>query len=119
MYEAMKNEVEDVSEAISDVKVMIQDSHQARGSGDQSWMVEWLHQVDNLVRLDSGWDWMHFFKMIADNIDDELKNTPVSTSISPTHCNIGGLDCQCVHGLVGASQTPRRVCPITRGKYPE
>ena len=86
MYEAMKNEVEDVSEAISDVKVMIQDSHQARGSGDQSWMVEWLHQVDNLVRLDSGWDWMHFFKMIADNIDDELKNTPVSTSISSTHC---------------------------------
>ena len=29
MYEAMKNEVEDVSEAISDIKVMIQDSHQA------------------------------------------------------------------------------------------
>jgi len=80
MYEAMKNEVDDVSEAISDVKEMIYDSHHngaTGGYGDQNWMVEWLRQVDNLVRMDSGWGWVHFFKMIADNIDEELMNKPV------------------------------------------
>ena len=57
--------VEDVSEAISDVKEMIHDSHHngATGeSGDQSWIVEWLRQVGSLVRMDSGWGWVHFFK---------------------------------------------------------
>jgi len=27
--------------------------------------------------MDSGWGWVHFFKMMADNIDEELMNTPV------------------------------------------
>ncbi|KAF8342831.1 uncharacterized protein EI90DRAFT_3115365 [Cantharellus anzutake] len=80
MYEAMRNEVEDVSWAISDVKLVIRDSHARDAVGKhtaEGWEVEWLRQVDKLVRMDSGWGWIHFFEMIANSIDVDLVHTPV------------------------------------------
>lgn len=71
LYAAMKDEVEEVSAAISDVKDMMMRHASGGGGGDdddKGWQVDWLREVDKLVKIDAGWGWEHFFQMIEFNI---------------------------------------------------
>jgi len=82
LYEAMKEEVEDVSHAISDVKQMLR--HAAVGNSDaKDWEVEWLCQVDQLVKMDAGWGWIEFFDMIAYNLAPRTVSAP--SHLRPSH----------------------------------
>jgi len=52
---------------------------QAATSDDpQNWQVDWLREVDKLVKMDAGWGWEHFFKMIEFNIAAETVVAPES-----------------------------------------
>jgi len=76
----VKDAVEEVCEAISDVRQLLQENwekaHPASGAqataatednvGD--WRVEWLREVDKLLKMDAGWGWEQFFRMIFYNI---------------------------------------------------
>lgn len=83
MYDAMKDAVEDVSGAISDVREMLQDAAISQRSRDlvedtnDDWRVEWLREVDKLLKMDAGWGWEEFFNMIARNIDPSSYAAPV------------------------------------------
>jgi len=74
LYATMKDEVEDVSAAISDVKDMMRHA----SGDDKDWRVDWLREVDNLVKMDAGWGWEHLFRMIEFNIMPESVAAPES-----------------------------------------
>lgn len=77
----MKDEVEDVSGAISDVKDMMRHA----SGDDKDWHVDWLREVDKLVKMDAGWGWEHFFRMIEFNIMPESVAAPVRLYFSLDH----------------------------------
>jgi len=90
----MKDAVEDVCEAISDVRQLLQETwekaYPASGAkataatednvGD--WRIEWLREVDKLLKMDAGWGWEQFFQMISYNICEGHAAAPVRSSIS-------------------------------------
>lgn len=102
----MKEEVEDVAAAISDVKEMLRDAatlstirNGTSHAGDVTalnkrvaqedqvpkahvpWQVEWLRQVEKLVKMDAGWGWEHFFQMIEYNIASGTIAAPVRVNL--------------------------------------
>lgn len=92
----MKDAVEEVCEAISDVRQLLQENwektHSAPGAqptaatednvGD--WRIEWLREVDKLLKMDAGWGWEQFFRMISYNIREGYAAAPVRSSIMQT-----------------------------------
>jgi len=41
------------------------------------WRVEWLREVDKLLKMDAGWGWEQFFRMIFYNICEGRAAAPV------------------------------------------
>jgi len=71
----VKDAVEEVCEAISDVRQLLQENwekaHPASGAATDNlgdWRIEWLREVDKLLKMDAGWGWEQFFRMISYNI---------------------------------------------------
>ena len=83
----MKDAVEEVCEAISDVRQLLEEnwkrtsvkSAQATDTTEDvsGWRVEWLREVDKLLKMDAGWGWEQFFAMISYNICEERMAGPV------------------------------------------
>lgn len=88
LYDSMKEAVEEVMDAISDVRELLETHHSHARPQDPDlkssptpaeppWQVEWHQQVARLLTLDAGWDWAAFFRMIARNIDPDTIVAPV------------------------------------------
>lgn len=89
----MKDAVQDVAGAISDVRDLLQAQAQGRAqiwasqpcgvllaSSDidcADWRIEWLREVNKLLKMDAGWGWEQFFRMISYNIDPATIAAPV------------------------------------------
>ncbi|KAF8320329.1 Clavaminate synthase-like protein [Clavulina sp. PMI_390] len=88
LYSSMKEATEDVEAAIADVRSMLIQVHATSlDSADQTtpqddWRVEWHRQVNTLLKLDAGWGWEDFFRMISRNIDNETM--AASLELRPT-----------------------------------
>jgi Cupin-like domain len=70
MYQAMKDEVQDVEKSLEDVKEMIRDG--PRKPSDPPWQVEWTETVQNVARQDMGWAWDGFWNMIQVNLAEPV-----------------------------------------------
>lgn len=74
MYFAMCEEVQNVEEALCDVRDMIQDQHiatvktAAPESLQSTWQVEWTETVQRVASANAGWAWHGFWKMILRNL---------------------------------------------------
>ena len=61
MYDAMEQETDDVAEALSDVRAMLQET-------DEAWRTEFTRTVQFVVQQDSGWAWDGFWRMVQRNL---------------------------------------------------
>ena len=88
LYDSMKEAVEEVMDAISDVRELLETHHghtrpqdpdlnSSPRPAEPPWQAEWHQQVARLLTLDAGWDWAAFFRMIARNIDPDTIVAPV------------------------------------------
>ncbi|KAI3625711.1 hypothetical protein CBS9595_001072 [Malassezia furfur] len=66
MYEAMEHETDDVTEALSDVREMLQQNNPS------DWQTEFAGLVQDIVRQDAGWAWEGFWHMILHNITQSI-----------------------------------------------
>lgn len=94
----MKEAVSDVSDAISDVRDLLEAQSKSRklhlasdtssscrggdGEKQEDWRVEWLREVDTLLKMDAGWGWAQFFETISYNIDPNTIAAPVRLVLS-------------------------------------
>lgn len=62
MYRSMCEEVENVEEALSDVKEMMESQH------PKEWQQEWTDTVQQVLETNSGWAWLGFWQMVEYNL---------------------------------------------------
>lgn len=60
----MNQEIEQVEEALIDVKEMIK----ANNTTTSDWMLEWTQTVQQILITNSGWGWEGFWEMIEYNL---------------------------------------------------
>lgn len=65
MYESMKEGMEEVKKALSDVEEMLRDGG-GGGEAGEPWQREFWRLVQLVSRSDAGWDWRQFWKMVAE-----------------------------------------------------
>ncbi len=70
MYEAMKDEVIDVEQSLSDVQEMIRDAWKQQHGNEKTdgWRDEWVETVQRVVEQDMGWAWAGFWEMVEINL---------------------------------------------------
>lgn len=86
----MKDAMLDVADAISDVQDLLAKAHSVNSTqstlpstpmriagGAEEWKIEWLREVDKLLKMDAGWGWEQFFSMICHNIEPLTMAAPV------------------------------------------
>lgn len=123
----MKDAVEEVCEAISDVRQLLKDNWE-KATGRTSattddnaddWRIDWLREVDKLLMMDAGWGWEQFFRMISYNICTKHAAAPVrSSQISGTmlDATVWAGSVPPAHFLRSRSseRSRRRFCPAGR-----
>jgi hypothetical protein len=95
----MKDAVEEVCEAISDVRQLLKENWEKSSSASarttaitednvDDWRIEWLREVDKLLKMDAGWGWEQFFRMISYNICEKHAAASVCSSQLPAPNNV-------------------------------
>ncbi|EIW68489.1 hypothetical protein TREMEDRAFT_32435, partial [Tremella mesenterica DSM 1558] len=69
VFRALENAQSDVEDSLEDVKRMIISRHSGYV---EEWEKEWIQQVQDILRLDAGWNWSDFWDCVLRNISDSM-----------------------------------------------